>query len=323
MTRRATRRVLVWLEPEQAGFVREVAARAQLEIVIAGSPVKARSDHVAAELNARALHDVRAGLASADVDLVWLASTGDFGASNLASDARAITIAADRGVLIAASAPLPASVDELTAHPWLDADAPPQSPLARVAWIGTLRRSAAMLSHAELLREAGTPRCLAVHATCAPQHGSLAGRLLSAWDAVLHMVGVPESLDAVYTSPRRAPSMHALPGKSLDHLSGDLACIARFADGRSATVLASDQGDRWEWRVESLAGNVITRVESEPGRDAGVQECARELAGLLDQTLPPLPPVAIADVLATAQACLLSARTSQPESPASFLRLMA
>jgi hypothetical protein len=322
MSRSRQRRTLVWLEPEQTTFVRAVAQLAQLEVVLAGSSIKGRSDHVASELNCAALHDVRAGLANADVDLVWFASSGNFGASNLASDARAVLLASDRGVRIASSSPLPSSVDELAAHPWLDPNAPPQSPLAKVHWIGTLRRSAAMQLHAEQLRESGPARCLAVHATCSPQQDTLPGRLLSAWDAVLQLIGLPETVDTVYTSPQRSGSLHALPGKSLDHLRGDLASIARFADGRSATVLASDQSDRWAWRVESLAGDGMVRIESDAATDAGERECARELAGVLDQTLPPLAPIAIADLLAIAQACLLSARTGQPESPESFLRLM-
>ena len=108
---------IAWLTEPQAALVRDVAGRAGLEVVGAGSPVRGQSAAVAQALHAPPHDDLRATLASAEADLVLVAAPGEFG-GRAAEDTAAILAARARGTRIATLEPLPSSALDLASGAW-------------------------------------------------------------------------------------------------------------------------------------------------------------------------------------------------------------
>jgi hypothetical protein len=140
--------------------------------------------------------------------------------------------------------------------------------------------------------------------------------------------------------------VHALAGESLRGLSGDLTATLRFADGRAAGLVASDQGGRWNRTVSLVGAGGRLRIfddgfewigpdgrkldESRPSERVRGEEpvshaaaaIAEGIARLLDVGIPEGGPLDHATVLAMSQAVLLSARTSEPESPGTIRHMV-
>lgn len=339
------RSTLVWLHREQVEFVRSLADAANLTIIAAGSPARGSSAAVASECGGEPFDDLRAAIAETRAELVLLATASGVAQADPASDRRTLAAARARGVRIASFEPIPSSVTEL-ASGWLRSeDGPPASDALR--FIGLTRRSRPFRDAAEVFAEFGQPRVVQVEAWCRSAESSLASRLIAAIDTTLGVLGEPESIDAVYVGPALAQGVHALPGASLQDLHGDLIATLRYADGRAATIAASDAAARWnttttllseqgrlrlyddgfEWigpagqKRDQLRLKKIGRGESAQAA-MGVHAVADELSRLLDPSIPDDGPSNVAALLCVAQAALLSARTGQPESPATFRRVL-
>ncbi len=344
---------LLWLRPEQVAFARAIAAAANLRYVGVGTPAKGRADALASDLNAAAHTDLRAAMAACDVPLFLVLDAGDFGAIASDEDPRAILAAAARNVKIAALSPLPASVQLLARGSWgawqgqrtmVDTDAVDRIHLlATPTALATVRDAISAIEHDEPPRHVG----LRINAR-ADEH-NLGGLLLGALDCITRVLPSPESIDCVYTSSQMTPALHALPGESLHDIQGDAACLLRFTTGASASIDVSSAAGGFSLELTMLGafGRITVRhdgitpsflwlsatgeeVETpRPARDtttplAGTLAAliATELNSLLHDESRGLPHTDIATVLPIAQAALLSARTSQPESPELFLRIL-
>lgn len=330
------RRTMVWADESRAGFVREVARAASLDVVAAGSPDKGRSGAIASALGCQPFGDLRAALAESACELAWIVSPDDFG-SHPGADALAIRSARQRGTRVASLEPIPASILDLSAwHAHTSRDVDPPNPCALASRARSFREAG------DALELFGQARTLSIESLTRPEEGSLAAALFSACELVLTLMGEPESASAALVpaqpAPDRAPD-------TLRDLHGDLAVTLRFADARAATILASDRAGRWsraclvlgrggrlrvyddgfEWIDASGRRADSTRYTARRGATPEVPHAVAATADSLDRLLDPSSPIQapvdFAGVLALCEAAALSARTHQPESPSTIRRM--
>ncbi len=337
------RRVAVWMAAEQVGLVRDVAAAAGLSIVAAGCWGRGFSNSVAEELKAEPLKDLRAALASSDVDLFWIASAGTFGSSGAVEDSNAVSDAHARGVRIATVEPIPAAALDLHGGGWLEGAVRPADVLRLVP---RLSATPSFRNAAEVLEAFGLIRTIGVQSWGSPAEGSLGSHLYSALDLVFGLLGEPETIDAACAVLSAGKAVRAMPGESLRDLHGDVSASLRYADGRAAGILASDQAGRWGRSATLLGDKGRLRIfddgfewigpdgalvdesrpkrakKGEPAVSAAAAAFADSLSRLLDPALSDSTPPNHVTILTLCQTALLSARTGQGESPSTIRRMV-
>ncbi len=358
------KRLLAWLEPNQVELVRAVAASAHAEIVGAGSPAKAQGGAVASALGCPVLDDLRSALTEGEADGVLICALGDFGRADAASDAPALLAARARGVKVGTLEPFPSSAIDLATRGWTDTSTG-VAPASVARPIPLPRHTRPFRDAGELIADLGTIRCVGIESLGGPGEGTLAARLAGAIDTILLLMGEPETVDSACVSPLLGQGVHALPGEALADLHGDVSALVRFADGRAASILASNHASRWNFSCTVLsergrlrlyddgfellspAGEKLDEARHKrtrggtpapphprtlPGLVAAapaypsptphaVAAIADALSRLLDGHIPDTGPPDWPGILSVAQATLLSARTGQPESPATFRRM--
>ena len=341
--RMSTPNVILWLERHQVDLVAAVARQAKFSIVGAGSPTKGQSGAMAASLGCEVVDDLRAALASAACDAILLFSLGDFSLAPAGQDAGAVLAAKARNVRVLSLEPVPSSAMDLAGHGWTREEHG-QSPASAIRFIGLPRLSRVMRDAHEPLAAMGRPRTLHIEAYSNPVSGSLASRLFAAVDLSIALLGEPEIVDASFVS---AAGVRASPPQTLANLDGDLSILARYPDGRSSTICASNQGGTWmctatllgergrlrlfddglEWIDPS--GAKVDELRQRRGKadssldTRAIKALADSLSRLLDSSIPDEGPAPIESILCVAQAALLSARTGQPESPATIRRAIS
>lgn len=393
---------LIWAEPGQCDLLRQVAERAGLRIVSAGSPLVGRAGEVASALTSERgggagsvvepVGDLRAALISTAANVVIVAAPGEFcdGAHDR-DDLAALESARARGVRVFAFEPIPGSLlqcdvprlaggggdlgdggqaaAQLTpAHgvgkEWGGSGAAGgresfaksgQAAMLETlgGWAGfgaPLRVSSAMREACDLLEPFGPVLTCIIECLGTPVHGSLGARFFDAADVLIGLMGRPESVNAVYVPASRARGLHAAPGERLQSLDGNISMNARFADGRSGVVVASNRAGCWtrgvtllgdkgririddtgfEWIGSSGESVDITR-KTERRRSSAAPDAARvdgaigpmveHIIRALDPRTPAAMPTDYREVLATTGAGMLSARTGEVESPETILRM--
>ncbi len=335
-----TPRTIAWLDPAHLPLVRELARLADLSVIGAGSPTRGQSSIVAGELETTSFDDLRATLASAEADLFLIAAPGELSSGR--EDAGAILAARARGARIATLEPIPASAMDLLSGGWLEQTAEGRA-ADSVRFCPLWRRSATFLDATEVLESLGPVRTLSIQAWSGRGEGSLGARLFAALGLVHTLMGEPETIDAAYIAPTAGPGLHALPGESLRRLSGDLTANIRFADRRAASLTVSDHAGRWNQSAEllgpggrlrfsddtfewiaadgAIADESRKRRRSAATASTAAHAIADQVLRLLDSADPDPRPLDHAAVLSMSQAALLSARTGQPESPATIRRV--
>jgi hypothetical protein len=339
---RQGRRIACWLLPEQAWWLRDAARAAEADVILAGSPARGQSQGVASELEAEPVDDLRGLLATAEAELLVIGAPDTFGAGSNRDEPVAVAAAAQRGLKIATVEPIPATALDLFGAGWLEG-MEGSRPVDGVRFLPRLVLSPPLREAVEVLQNFGHIRLVSVEAWCRALEGTLGARLLDGLDLVLSLLGEPEVIDAAYVAPNQGQGMHVLPGETLRGLHGDLSANLRFADGRAASLAISDQGGRWNRTVtligpagrlrffddgfEWLAPDGRKVDESRKTRERGaspshaVAAAADSIARILDPGTPESPPPDHVGLLAMCQAALLSARTGQPESPATIRRM--
>jgi hypothetical protein len=338
--------IAVWLTPEQTPLIRRSAAAAELAIVAAGSPVRGQSGAVATALETSSIDDLRGLLMNTEAELILLAAPGAFGAGMQSDDVDALAAATGRGVQVATFEPIPATALDLSSAGWKSPRGK-ASPVEALRFCPLTRLTSAFRNATEVLENFGHFRLMSIESWCRPEEGTLGGHIYAAMELVLSLMGEPETVDAAYVSPTQGTGVHMLPGESLRELRGDLSANLRFADGRAASFVASDQGGRWN-RYVTLVGacgrlrifddgfewlspggekvdeaRPAGRVRGGPPADHAVAAISDAISRLLDPAIPDPGPTDHAAVLAMGQAALLSARTGQSESPATIRRMAA
>jgi hypothetical protein len=341
-----SRRIAVWLTPDQIPLLHQVAVSTSLSVVAAGSPLRGQSNAVAHALDTLAIDDLRAMLLSAEADLILIASAGTFGSGPRGDDVEAVLAAAQRGVQVATLEPVPATALDLAGSGWNTPAVRGKPAVEVIRQLPLMRTSRSLRSAADVLETFGPFRMLNLECWSRSHEATLGGQIYSAMDSVLGLMGEPETIDAAYVSPIQGTGLHMLPGETLRDLHGDLSAVMRFADGRTASLVLSDQGARWnrsatlvgpsgrlrlfddgfEWL--SPRGEKVDHARPEssqrgmPPSDHALAALADAITRMLDGSSPERAADPAA-VLAMGQAALLSARTGQPESPATIRRMAA
>lgn len=346
-------RMLVWGAVEQTQLVLSTIAWSRqigpkLTVALAGSPTASRSaefaNSLAAVLREQGLAagddrgvitpvtDLRTALRSAEVDVVLLASPGDFCDGEHDADDRAALAAAragGKGARVFSFEPMPASLlqletpkltvageddpraasllaqagvvlghgtheatggsggagatnDEARAD---DVKVPDRSGLGSAGGVQTTGRAAlletlggwaafcpcARVSRVvreavELIEHVGPVRAMSVESLGRPEHGSLGARVFDAMDLVASFMGVAETVDGAYAPVARSRGVHSVPSQRLRALDGSLTAHARFADGRSASIVASNRAGSWSRRLVMICDSGRAVVD-----DRGVQ----------------------------------------------------
>jgi hypothetical protein len=348
---------VLWLAPIQSSLLKRVAREAGLRVKSVGSPDPTIASALAREWAAEPLTDLRAALATAERGaVVLIADPGSFGAPlarGVSTDATRLDVeeldnAHERGVKVLSLEPLPAALTQLasagvkvtagggggSAVPHTGGEWATLAPLSRY------RRPLRELR--ELLPTLGHARSLSIQALGTPAHGSLGARLFDAADLAITLLGQPESVHAVYTTPQVARGAHAAP-PAPDHLrglDGDLTATLRYDSNRAATIVASNRAARPALSITLLAATATATVTDDrlsvshaevPAHDtpaaaadpegAFVEALVTQLTGYLASGVGLAGEVDFAATLALAQAALLSARTGEPESPGTMLKL--
>ncbi len=337
------RSAVFWLRPDQVSLAHDVAAAADLKLEFVGSPVRGESGSLAKQLSTEPADDLRSTLAESSASLVLLLDPGEFGREYLAADDRALSAARAKGVRIASLEPIPASALSLQRPGSTETEDSAGTPES-IRILPLLRHSLRYREATETIEQFGRVRTLSVEMYNAAGEGSLGSQLFSALDAVIGQFGTPETIDASFVSPAHGQGLHTIPGDTLRGLSGDLTALMRFPDGRSATIVASDNAGRWNRVVTMLGPAGRLRIfddgfeflgptgvkvdEARHRRTAkspthAVEEIADAIDRLLNPHIPAPTPLDALSILSTAQAALLSTRTGQPESPETIRRMVS
>lgn len=339
---------LAWLEPAQAPLVRALAARAGLRIIAAGvpTPIQRRSAADAASIEgAEPITDLRAALASADIRAAILATPVPSGDAPI-PDADLLRLARARGITLLTFEPIPAAVIEARA-------AEPAHWIESCRFLGLFRALPSLATLHELLQSFGSPRTLTVSFRSGKGQGSLGARIFDAMHSVHSILGVPESIDASIITQVAASGLRLEPGESLRFLHGDLTANLRYAGAKSAALSLSDRAGRW-FRGVALVGESgcirmdesgverndaegqITERSPAPRRRASAKAAslfegiidppalevfAEGARRAVDPRAPKPEPFDLEAVLSMCEAAVLSARTGQPESPATVIRM--
>lgn len=205
--------------------------------------------------------------------------------------------------------------------------------------LGSLVESPGFLATAGALDLIGSQRLLRVESVGSSQQRSMFARLYDVWRTVLLTMPLPETIDASLADPQASTPSQGQIGT----FSGRMAAHARVPDGGAAIIAVTDQHPS-EHAVMSLSGSggamrvtpdsyqlqLYESDEIEGSADLLQDTSAASLAIwqwqrlMTRQQYAPTDPRAASseEVLACCHACLLSARTSEPERPEKFLRLL-
>lgn len=333
----------VWVESARAPMVARALAHAGISPLLAGSPERGQSPAVAKLLSCDPVDDLRQMLIDTRAEAVVIASPADFGRDRTGADARALMAARARGVRAVCLEPIPASALDLAACGWVVPDGAGPAPIDAVRLAPLLRLSRVVREAHEAFGGVGRLRAAIIQSLCGPSEATLGARLFDAVEAATHWMGEPEIVHAVYVP---ASGLSPAAPESLALLRGELLVHARCAGGAAVSVVASDQASRWHRGVtmlgeggrltiedswfawESPGGEVLDSWKPRRARDAEALGPAAvatgdALAQLLDPRTPDSGPAGVVGTLAVCQAALLSARTGQPESPATIRRMLA
>lgn len=217
------------------------------------------------------------------------------------------------------------------------------------AFIPLFRLGPSMRAAADVIAHLGPLHTVAAEFVSGAGEGPVGSRVFDAVEAITSLLGEPDSVDASYVWPGRGKVVHPVPDDSLRGLQGAIAASMRYADGRAATLLAADShvgsgrwsrtltmiGDGGRLRVHdrgfefvSADGKIVDRSAEllqahTNDESAAASLFAHQLNALLDPHTAGRQdqPIDYARVLSVAGAALLSARTAEPESPGTILRM--
>lgn len=326
-------RALVWCDPGQGDLLALTLRRARVETALVASPRGGAAREIASGLGAEPADDLRQAVLAEGIGLIVLASVAS----------------PDAAELLPAEAPGELAPVVVSFSPWPDSLIALRGDRGTRAWpvrfAPVMRRSPGWKATSEVLDAFAPASILGLSFRAAQRHATLAARLCDAMDIALLTLGEPETIDASVRGPRSRAGLHLAPGDSLPDLRGALSAHLRYADGRSAAVTIADNAGHWFRGVTLLGENGCLRIDdagfewidpegrvvdsarraetdaAAKGDDALAAILAAEIRGAIES---PHEAPALGDVkttLAMAEAATLSARTGQPESPATIMRM--
>ncbi|MEM1109307.1 MAG: hypothetical protein AAGH99_11540 [Planctomycetota bacterium] len=311
--------VTVWTSPARAPLAGRLLDEMGHTVrpIGVGGPRSGEIDDLGKQLDCPAGNDLRKLLIDQPAAFLLVTSLRDVSIAELRS-------AAEAGTKIVSLEPLTVELDELARR---DAAVPD----AAVTVAPSFARSPGYLAAADPQESLATPRMVRLTSLGQPIHGSLVGRLLDAWTTLLEFVALPETIHASLTGPTQP----------VRQIAGQLAAHARIANGSAVLVEASDNAaqPRRELSVASQDSHLSVtdthyELRENTGRLLDASDPPPDQAGpppsfeflvadqwrkLLDRPAPAASPLGPA--LACVHACILSARTGQPERPDTLLQL--
>ncbi|MDX1683269.1 MAG: hypothetical protein R3336_09120 [Phycisphaeraceae bacterium] len=300
----------VWLNPETADLVGRILDDTCLKITHVGGPRSGPVRALADPFNLTVTDDPRTLARVPELDLLLVA--GNFPAS------LAESLPPDRPVL-------------MTQPPVITGWTPPP----RTLLMPSLMLDPAWDVRADRLDQLSPPETVQIDCG-AGRDDAQAGALYAAWLALLELLPLPQTVHASCHQPAgsRTPD-------SLNHLTGHL--VAHGQTEETGFILhVGPGGGVWHHRllINGRSGHLIARHTGEgvyaddgdhrdtwpvpnPSMHERIADACRKL--LSDRPLPTSDLTARrhAEVLACAQASLLSARTGEPEAPAKLLAIDA
>ncbi len=203
----------------------------------------------------------------------------------------------------------------------------------RLVFVPSFQQCPGFLHAAEPYEALGDRRVVSYRSAGPAAHGSLFARLFDGCARSLRFTETPTSVDAALVGPEQVPDQ-------LRELGGAMAIQARMPNGSAAVLYVADHaalterslhilGDKGELRI-SDGGYGLWQVDGtpldqdEPGRTMTHPELvSHQWRRLIDRPAgdTEISPYADASALACCLACLLSARTAQPESPERVLQM--
>lgn len=324
------RPITLWARDGQWRWILPAAARAGLPIAAVGGPDldPRRAAELHTQLDAEPIEDLARTLRAAADSAVLLAARPPSEVLEWI-ESRGAAELARRSVRLVSLPPLPSSsMSPLFREP-ADEALPVVAPLLSRAPLGASLRDA--------LASFGTVQTALFAARGSGDFGGLGARLLDALDLLGGILGEPETIDGAVAAPRAPSGVRAAPTDDLTLLRGSLTAHLRFESEASAVLSLSDQAGRW-FRGLSLAGDAglirfddqgfewigpdgstIERTEAPDHADPASALADQVFDALRDTDTPARAPRARA--AAAAGALILSARTGQPESPATIRRM--
>jgi len=314
-------RVAIWAGERQASMLQGMFDDGRLEpAAIGGEAVSIRQE--ATRLGV-VFHDDPRSLAHADADATLIADPDRVMPTDVLAAMVAEAERARRPLLTLA--PRPASIEE-SAELLASTHLPTPVPTFRDLAAG--RR----LIDAGIAFE--TPSGAAIECSGPEREAALTGRLFDAFDLLSAWFGTPTHVDATATRPVGTPSSR--PNR--------IMAIARFSDGRAASVTAGTEvgrhvrmatlyggGGRLQWndgRVDWAGrdGEIIDHDSGAPDQrtdfTAELVESIRTQVRIRAGVEPGRTSEATIDLLATCEAVMLSARTGEPESVDAVRRMI-
>lgn len=209
-------------------------------------------------------------------------------------------------------------------------------PAGRVVHAPAFDRSAGFLAAASPHDSLGDHRAVQMTHAGSAASGSMFFRLFDAWISVLDFIELPERIDAELSPAKGSSSVPDDPRL----LTGRLTAHARLPGVGSAGVLVSDQaaeltrrltviGDQAQlvitaggYQLTKTEGDVVDQLDAE--REPGyLDQLTAQWRRLIDQRTPAPQHRATREqhALACCHACLLSARTGEPESPQRLMEI--
>lgn len=292
-----------------------------------GGPRCAEVDALSKHLGCPAESDLRKLLIDRPAAFLLVMSLEDATISDLKA-------AAANGSRVLCLEPVAAELSELES-----ADTPGQPGAIRC--VPAFTQSPGYLAAADPHEQIDGPSLVRFSSHGPPGRGSLFARLLDGWATALGFTPLPETIDARLRRPAGPGSANGNDALRPRAIAGWLSAHARTADGGAVLIEAGDTAadpvPRRELSV--VSGRVQLRVDDtsyqlhadaadapDAGGDAGKRLTFVDLLTaswhrLMERPGPAAPPHQQAQALACVHACLLSARTGQPESPGNLLRL--
>ena len=304
--------IACWVGDDLTATLAQVCGRSEIDCLAVGGGAAARA--FADELGVPSHDDIRQLAAVPEARAIVLMDPE----RPLEPDVLSSLIAAAAGRPVLSMTPRPgdlaAFLDERSPVP----EAAPL-PIPIPSFRG-VRRGRRLIEAAETF---GSPISASVEVTGPAPAGVVATRLLDAIDLLSIWFGLPAFVQATAVQPVGAG----------DTPPTRLFVIARYPDGRAASITAGADGGRHQravvlhgeaGRLRGLDGAIEWTdprgeiVEFEPSPAAGGDDLGIELAESIESAvlgrLPQRSAEASLDLLAVGEACLLGARTGEPEA---------
>ena len=314
-------RVAIWAGERQASMLRGMFDGGRLEpAAIGGEAVSIRDEATRLGVG---YHDDPRTLAHAEADATLIADPDRVMPTDVLAAMIAEAERAHRPLLTLA--PRPASIEEsaeLLASTHLPTPVP------------TFRDLAAGRRMIDAATAFETPSAASIECSGPEREAAITGRLFDAFDLLSIWFGTPTHVDATAVRPVGTPSMR--PTRIL--------AIARFADGRAASVTAGTEVGRHARMVTLFGasgrlqwidgrrdwagadGSIIERESRGPSEPADFTteliESIRTQVRVRAGAEPGRASEATIDLLATCEAATLSARTGEPESVDAVRRMI-